>query len=99
MKKLCLKYFWVLPVLVVFCITIPLTLIKTKCLASSGRVIYTAAIGGTSDNSGDGTKSKPYNLFDTALKNAKDGDTIYLVRYLGNNHVIAHHLIEEDESQ
>lgn len=29
----------------------------------------------------------------------KDGDTIYLVRYLGNNHVIAHHLIEEDESQ
>lgn len=79
MKKLCLKYFWVLPVLVVFCITIPLTLIKTKCLASSGRVIYTAAIGGTSDNSGDGTKSKPYNLFDTALKNAKDGDTIYIL--------------------
>lgn len=26
----------------------------------------------------------------------QDGQTIYLVRYLGNNHVIAHYLIEED---
>ena len=25
----------------------------------------------------------------------QEGQTIYLVRYLGNNHVIAHHLIEE----
>lgn len=27
----------------------------------------------------------------------KDGDTVFLVRYLGNNHVIAHHLAEDSE--
>ena len=28
-----------------------------------------------------------------------NGQTVYLVRYLGNNHVIAHHLIEDEDSE
>lgn len=79
MKKFYPRYFLMLLALIVFGIAMPLTLIKTECLAAGGRVIYTAATGGTSDDSGDGTKSNPYNLFDTALKNAKDGDTIYIL--------------------
>ena len=27
----------------------------------------------------------------------RDGDTVFLVRYLGNNHVIAHHLVDDSD--
>ncbi len=54
-----------------------------NCAAAEGRTIYTAATGSTSDNSGNGTAANPYNLFDTALKNAKDGDTICILSPMG----------------
>ena len=46
---------------------------------AGGKVIYTSATKSASDNSGDGTKNNPYNLFETALANASDGDTIYIL--------------------
>lgn len=56
---------------------------ERNCAAAEGRTIYTAATGSTSDNSGNGTAANPYNLFDTALKNAKDGDTICILSPMG----------------
>lgn len=50
---------------------------------AAGKIIYTAAIGSTSENTGNGTKSNPYNLFETALANATDGDTIYILEPMG----------------
>ena len=56
-----------------------ITLNTPKQALGSGKIIYTAATKGNSDNSGNGTQSNPYNLFETALLNANDGDTIYIL--------------------
>jgi hypothetical protein len=46
----------------------------SRITLGAGRIIYTAATKGNSDTSGNGTKINPYNLFETALANANDGD-------------------------
>ena len=51
----------------------------SRITLGAGRIIYTAATKGNSDTSGNGTKINPYNLFETALANANDGDTIYIL--------------------
>lgn len=79
MKKLYPRYFILLFSLILFCIAIPFEFMKTEYMAAEGKVIYTAATGGTSENAGNGTLNNPYNLFDTALKNASDGDTICIL--------------------
>ena len=56
---------------------------ERNCTAAEGKTIYTAATGSNSDDSGNGTAASPYNLFDTALKNAKDGDTICILSPMG----------------
>ena len=58
-------------------------MIERGTLFADGRIIYTAATGSASDNSGDGTRNNPYNLFETALNNANDGDTIYILEPKG----------------
>lgn len=56
---------------------------QEKDCKAAGKIIYTAMTGSSSSNTGNGTKSNPYNLFETALANATDGDTIYILEPMG----------------
>ena len=51
----------------------------TNTYASGGRTIYTKSSGSASDYSGNGSISNPYANFQTALDNATNGDTIYIL--------------------
>ncbi len=79
MRKNYPRYFASLFMLAAVCCVMLFGFMRMNCKAAEGNVIYTAATGGTTEDLGNGTKSNPYNLFDTALKNAKDGDIIYIL--------------------
>lgn len=61
-------------------ILLPKNNIKAYAINQSGKTIYTDYKGNQSaQDTGDGTLSNPYNLLNTALKNANAGDTIIIL--------------------
>lgn len=61
------------------CIIIPTS--ESNAAEAEKDIVYTDAsnLNGNFDQSGTGTKSDPYKLFEKAFENVKDGGTIYII--------------------
>lgn len=67
-------------ILLVLIVALPVNNVKVYAINQGGNTIYTDYKGNqNAQDTGKGTLDNPYNLLNTALQNAKDGDTIIIL--------------------